>query len=88
MDEISSKFSWFSKNFITIRLVPTNHNGTQAIESLSFVCSQKPTQSGVQNYVLINPHNWVEQKKLELSPLISWQTISRLLQGNFLKQMN
>ena len=61
MVEISSKFSRFSESFITIRLVPTNHHGTHAIESLPFVCSQKPSQSGLQNFV-INPHNRVEQK--------------------------
>ena len=63
MDKISSKFIRFSESFITIKLIPTNHHGTHAIESLPFVCSQKPSQSGLQNFVLINPHNRVEQKK-------------------------
>ena len=74
MVEFNSKVSWFLESFITITLVPTNHHGTHAIES--FIFTQKPTQSSLQSFVLINPHNRVEQKKIALFPPIGWQTNS------------
>ena len=57
MVEIISKFSRFSESFLAIILVPTNHHGAHAVEYLPFVCSQKPSQSCLQIFVIINPHN-------------------------------
>ena len=63
MVEIRSKFSRFSEHFITIRLVATIQHGAHAIESLPFVWSQKPSKSGLQNFVLfIWPAHWVTNK--------------------------
>ena len=55
MVEIISKFSRFSGSYLTISHVPANHHGAHAIEYLPFVCSQKPSQLGLQNFVIINP---------------------------------
>ena len=63
MVKIISKFSRFSESFLAISLVPTNHHGAHAIEYLPFICSQKPSQSRLQNFVIINPHNRIERNK-------------------------
>ena len=68
MVEISFNFSRFSEKINAIQPIPTNHGGTHAIESLPFVFSQKPAKSGLQNFVLINPHNRVERKQISIVP--------------------
>ena len=57
-----------SQKVLLWQFVPTNHHGAHAIESLPFVGSQKPSQSGLQFFFLIYPHNRVEQKKIDRCP--------------------